>query len=59
MIHNMRQFIDQLCTHRCDVFGKGGLMIVSIGVEHFGKIEKAEITLGRLILFVGENNSGK
>lgn len=34
-------------------------MNVSIGVEHFGKIEKAEITLGRLILFVGENNSGK
>lgn len=34
-------------------------MKVSIGVEHFGKIEKAEITLGRLILFVGENNSGK
>lgn len=34
-------------------------MNVSIGVEHFGKIEKAEITLGRLILLVGENNSGK
>lgn len=34
-------------------------MNVSIGVEHFGKIEQAEITLGRLILFVGENNSGK
>lgn len=34
-------------------------MNVSIGVEKFGKIEKAEITLGRLILFVGENNSGK
>lgn len=34
-------------------------MNVSIGVENFGKIEKAEITLGRLILLVGENNSGK
>lgn len=34
-------------------------MTISIGVEGFGKIEKAEITMGRLILFVGENNSGK
>mgnify|MGYP004644688027 CR=1 FL=1 len=34
-------------------------MSISIGVEHFGKIEKAEITLGNLLLFVGENNSGK
>lgn len=34
-------------------------MTIKIGVEQFGKIEKAEITLGRLILFVGENNSGK
>ena len=34
-------------------------MKVSIGVENFGKIKKTEITLGRLILFVGENNSGK
>ena len=34
-------------------------MKVIIGVENFGKIKKAEITLGRLLLFVGENNSGK
>lgn len=34
-------------------------MSISIGVERFGKIEKAEITLGNLLLFVGENNSGK
>ena len=34
-------------------------MNVSIGVEHFGKIEKAEITLGHLILFVGENDCEK
>ena len=34
-------------------------MKISIGVEEFGKIKKAEIEMGRLILFVGENNSGK
>lgn len=34
-------------------------MNIIIGVEKFGKIEKAEITLGKLVLFVGENNSGK
>lgn len=34
-------------------------MNIIIGVEKFGKIEKAEIILGKLVLFVGENNSGK
>lgn len=34
-------------------------MNIIIGVEKFGKIEKTEITLGKLVLFVGENNSGK
>ncbi len=34
-------------------------MEIVIGVENFGKIEKAEIALGDFTLFVGNNNSGK
>ena len=34
-------------------------MKVIFGVENFGKIKHAEIVLGNLVLFVGENNSGK
>ena len=34
-------------------------MKVYVGVENYGKIEQAEITLGDLIIFVGNNNSGK
>ena len=34
-------------------------MKVVFGVENFGKIKHAEIALGQLVLFVGENNSGK
>lgn len=34
-------------------------MKIYLGVENYGKIEQAEITLGDLIIFVGNNNSGK
>lgn len=34
-------------------------MEILIGVENFGKIQKAEITLGDFTVFVGNNNSGK
>lgn len=34
-------------------------MELLFGVSNFGKIERAEITLGDFTLFVGDNNSGK
>jgi predicted ATPase len=34
-------------------------MNVIIGVENYGKIKRAEIMLGDLTVFVGDNNSGK
>ena len=34
-------------------------MKIIIHITNFGKIEKADIELGKFIVFVGENNSGK